>query len=238
MIREVTTTRRSTKRDSTGPIRALAYLRVSTAEQVDSGAGLAAQRAAIAAEADRQGWTVEYVIDAGLSGATLARPALTAALSRLDAGDADVLVAAKLDRVSRSVHDFSGLLDQAHRSGWRLVLLDSGVDTSTASGEMVANMLASAAQYERRLISQRTRDALAAKRTSGVRLGRPSVLSAEVVERIVTERAAGRGLRLIAEGLTSDGVATARGGLRWSTSSVQSVLAGQDAQKVAVGAKA
>lgn len=231
----MTTPRRSTTRNSTGLVRALAYLRVSTAEQVDSGAGLDAQRATIATEADRQGWVVEYVTDAGLSGATLNRPALADALSRLDAGDADVLVASKLDRVSRSVHDFSGLLDQAHRSGWRLVLLDSGVDTSTASGEMVANMLASAAQYERRLISQRTRDALAAKRASGVRLGRPSVLSADVVERIVTERAAGRGLRLIAEGLTHDGVATARGGLTWSTSSVQGVLAGQDARKCGPG---
>lgn len=231
----MTTPRRSTKRSTSGPVRALAYLRVSTAEQVDSGAGLDAQRATVTAEAERQGWSVEFVVDAGLSGATLARPALLDALSRLDAGDADVLVAAKLDRVSRSVHDFSGLLDRAHRSGWRLVLLDSGVDTSTAPGEMVANMLASAAQYERRLISQRTKDALAAKRAAGVRLGRPSVLSTDVIRRIVTERAKGQGLRVIAEGLTVGGVATARGGPAWSTSSVQAVLAGQDAAAIARG---
>lgn len=208
--------------------RVLGYLRVSTTEQADSGAGLDAQRAAIAAEADRQGWSVEYVADAGISGATLSRPALTEALDRLDAGDADALVAAKLDRVSRSVADFAGLLDRAQRKGWRLVLLDTGVDTSTASGELVSNMLASAAQYERRLISQRTRDGLAAKRAQGVRLGRPSVLPREVVQRIVAERAEGRGLRVIAESLTADGIATARGGAAWSTSSVQAVLARQD----------
>lgn len=138
-------------------------------------------------------------------------------------------MAAKLDRVSRSVADFAGLLDRAQRKGWRLVLLDTGVDTSTASGELVSNMLASAAQYERRLISQRTRDGLAAKRAQGVRLGRPSVLPTEVVQRIVTERAEGSALRVIAEGLTADGVATARGKAMWSTSSVQAVLRGQDA---------
>jgi DNA invertase Pin-like site-specific DNA recombinase len=221
-----------TKRSTTTPgttTRVLGYLRVSTSEQADSGAGLDAQRMAITAEADRQGWTVEFVTDAGLSGATLARPALTAALDRLDSGDADALVAAKLDRVSRSVADFAGLLDRAQRKGWRLVLLDTGVDTSTASGELVSNMLASAAQYERRLISQRTRDGLAAKRAQGVRLGRPSVLPTDVVQRIVTERAEGKGLRIIAEGLTAEGIRTARGGLTWSTSSVQAVLAGQDA---------
>ncbi len=156
-------------------------------------------------------------------------PALSEALDRLDAGEANALMAAKLDRVSRSVADFAGLLDRAQRKGWRLVLLDTGVDTSTASGELVSNMLASAAQYERRLISQRTRDGLAAKRAQGVRLGRPSVLPTEVVQRIVTERAEGSALRVIAEGLTADGVATARGKAMWSTSSVQAVLRGQDA---------
>jgi DNA invertase Pin-like site-specific DNA recombinase len=225
----VTASGRTSERNASAPLRVLAYLRVSTAEQADSGAGLDAQRATITHEATRQGWEVEFVVDAGLSGATMARPALTEALERLDAGDADVLVASKLDRVSRSVHDFSGLLDRAHRKGWRLVLLDSGVDTSTAAGEMVANMLASAAQYERRLISQRTRDALAAKRAAGVRLGRPSAVPREVVERIVTERATGATLKDIATGLTTDQVPTARGGAAWSTGTVQSVLRGQDA---------
>lgn len=82
-----------------------------------------------------------------------------------------MLIASKLDRVSRSVRDFAGLLDRAQSRGWRLVLLDLG-DTSTAAGEMIANLIASAAQYERRLIGQRTREGLAAKRAQGVRLGR------------------------------------------------------------------
>ncbi len=62
-----------------------------------------------------------------------------------------MLIAAKLDRALRSVRDFAGLLDRAQSRGWRLVLLALG-DTSTAAGEMTANLIASAAQYERRLI--------------------------------------------------------------------------------------
>ncbi|HEX7308740.1 recombinase family protein [Lentzea sp.] len=228
----MTTPRRSRSAVPADSAKVLAYLRVSTSEQADSGAGLDAQRAAITAEAERQGWAVEFVEDAGYSAKSLDRPALTEALERLDRGEAGALVAAKLDRVSRSVADFASLLDRSRKFGWRLVLLDTGVDTSTASGELVSNMLASAAQYERRLISQRTKDGLAAKRAMGVRLGRPSVLPTEVVARIVRERAEGRGLRVIAEALTADGVPTARGKATWSTSSVQAVLAGQDAARI------
>ena len=93
-------------------------------------------------------------------------------------------------------------------------------------------MLAAAAQHERRLISQRTKDALAAKRAAGARLGRPSAIPLEIVERIVRERAGGAGLRVIAEGLTAEGVPTARGGTTWSTSTVQAVLNGQDAARM------
>jgi len=243
-------TRKSTKHQNRPGTRALGYTRVSTEQQADSGAGLDAQRAAITTEADRQGWSLEVLTDAGLSGATMNRPALADALARLDRGEADILLASKLDRVSRSVRDFAELLDRARRHGWRVVLLDLG-DTSSASGEMTANIIASAAQYERRLIGIRTREGLAAKRAQGVRLGRRPVLPLETVSRIVRERKHDVGLRVIAEGLTVDRVGTradiaariaegmtveeavvAPGRSCWSTSSVQAVLAGQDAQRL------
>lgn len=212
----------------------IAYLRVSTEQQAESGAGIDGQRAAIEAHCAVEGWTdVTYVTDPAWSARDLNRPELTSALTALSEGTADVLIAKDLSRVSRSVHDFSGLLDRSRREGWRLVLLDVRVDTSTPAGELVANTIANSAQYERRVISQRTRDGLAAKRAAGVRLGRPSVLPAEVVRRIVDERDGGAVLREIAEGLTRDGVPTARGGTTWSTSSVQAVLAGQDAAQLA-----
>lgn len=90
-------------------------------------------------------------------------------------------------------------------------------------------MIVSAAQYERRLIGQRTREGLAAKRAAGVRLGRPSALPREVVERVVTERRDGRSMRVIAEGLTTAGIPTARGGAEWRVSSAEAVLKSQDA---------
>lgn len=225
-------TRRTRPADA--PVRAIGYLRVSTGEQVESGAGLDAQRAALTARAAAEGWDLELVADEGLSAKDVdGRPELVAALARLDAGDADVLVAAKLDRVSRSVRDFSGLLDRARANGWRLVLLDLGVDTSTPAGEFVSNTLASAAQYERRLIGQRTREGLAAKRAQGIRLGRPSALPTEVVARIVRDHQAGASLRGLATTLTAEGVPTAQGGARWYPSTVRAVLHGQDAAALA-----
>jgi DNA invertase Pin-like site-specific DNA recombinase len=203
----------------------VAYTRVSTTEQADSGAGLGAQRAAIDAAAQARGWSiVARFEDGGISGSSLNRPGLTEALATLESGRASALVVAKLDRLSRSLMDFSALMERARRKGWALVALDLGVDTTTPAGEMLANVLASFAQYERRIIGQRTKDALAERRRQGVRLGRPRVMDEEVVARIVAEREAGHTLAFIADHLNADGVPTARGGRRWYDSTVRSVL--------------
>ncbi|GAA5033929.1 recombinase family protein [Terrabacter aeriphilus] len=220
---------------STAPVRALGYVRVSTDEQHASGAGLSAQRAAIQAEAARRGWDLVEVVgeDAGASSATLERTGLTSALEVLDRGDADVLVVAKLDRLSRSVAQGALIMDRAKRKGWQLVALDFGLDTTTPAGEMVANVILSTSQYERRLIGQRTREALAVKRSQGVRLGRPQVLPDAVVARIVGEHRGGRSMSAIARGLDMDRVPTARGGARWYQSSVSKVLRSQAASHIA-----
>lgn len=213
------------------PPVALGYVRVSTDEQHTSGAGLEAQRAAIRSEAERRGWRLLEIVGepAGASSATLARPGLMSALERLDSGEADVLVVAKLDRLSRSVAQGAQIMERAKRRGWSLVALDFGLDTTTPAGEMVANVILSTSQYERRLIGQRTREALAVKREQGVRLGRPPVLPTAVVQRIVDEQAAGQSLRAIAAGLEADGVPTARGGA-WRSSSVQHIVASSRAR--------
>ena len=167
-------------------------MRVSTDEQAISGLGLAAQRAAIEAECARRGWTLVAVHeDPGVSGKSMDRPGLAAALADVEQGRAAALVVSKVDRLSRSSFDFVGLLEAAQRGRWNLVALDVNVDTTTPQGEMMASVMAIFAQLERRLIGQRTRDALAAKKAQGVRLGRPQLLPAEVVERIRSEHAAG-----------------------------------------------
>ena len=205
--------------------RVLAYVRVSTEEQRGSGAGLAAQRAAILAECERRGWhLVDVIEDAGYSAKDLKRPGVQIALEALKSGKADALVVAKLDRLSRSMLDFTALMATAQKQGWALVALDCAVDTTTPAGEAMANVLATFAQFERRLISQRTKDALAAKRAQGVRLGRPRTLPEDVVRRIVREREQGRKLVSIADDLTEDGIATAQGGAKWYPSTVAAVL--------------
>lgn len=206
--------------------RVVGYVRVSTDEQAGSGLGLEAQRAAITAEVERRGWELVAIHeDAGASGKSLEnRPALTEALVAVQSGQAGALVVAKLDRLSRSLLDFASLMEQSRRQGWALVALDLGVDTTTPAGEMVANVMATFAQFERRLIGERTKSALAVRKAQGVKLGRPRTMPDEVVERILAERAAERSLTAIADGLTADGVPTAQGGARWYPSTVRAVV--------------
>jgi len=101
-----------------------------------------------------------------------------------------------------------------------LVALDLQVDTTTPAGEMLANVVLSTAQYERRLIGERTKAGLQAAVAKGVVLGRRQSLSIEVVRRIVVERAAGSSLPAIARGLAADGVPTAQGGATWHPSTI------------------
>lgn len=208
-------------------MRAITYRRVSTDQQAESGAGLDAQAATVAKALEARGWEhVGDFCDEGASAKNLNRPALAEALAALDAGEADALVVAKLDRLSRSVSDFASVAEQARRKGWALVLLDVDVDTSTPTGELVTNISASVSQWERRIIGARTAEALAARKAKGVRLGRPAQLEGWVRERIVAERADGRTLAAIADALTEDGAPTAQGGARWYPSTVSKVLKG------------
>ncbi len=98
---------------------------------------------------------------------------------------------AKLDRLSRSLLDFALLMERSQREGWSIVALDLGVDTTSPGAEMMANVMASFSQFERRLIGERTSAALQAAKARGQRLGRPRQLSRRVVRRIVRERTAG-----------------------------------------------
>jgi DNA invertase Pin-like site-specific DNA recombinase len=143
------------------------------------------------------------------------RPGLTGALEAVEAGEADALLVAKLDRLSRSLVDFSALMERSRRKGWALIALDLGVDTSTPSGEMLANVLAVFAQFERRLIGQRTREALQVKKAAGVTLGRPRLLPEEVRSRIRGEREQGSSWPQIAQRLNDEKVPTAQGGRWW-----------------------
>lgn len=216
---------RTNKTQPRDPEAVVGYVRVSTVEQADSGLGLDAQRAAITAGCARRGWRlVEVFTDAGVSGKSLSgRPGMAAALSACDSGQASALMVSKLDRATRSVMDAAALLDRAAKRGWSLVALDLGIDTSTPTGELIASVMAACAQWERRAIGARTREALAAKRAAGDRLGRPAVLPSGVVARICDRHLAGVGWTAIATELNADGTPTACGGARWYPSTVRAV---------------
>lgn len=206
-------------------MRVLAYVRVSSEEQADSRAGLEAQRAAIQRECERRRWQIVGVIeDAGYSAKDLRRPGVHAALEELERGRADGLVVAKLDRLSRSMLDFTAVMAKAQKQGWALVALDCAVDTTTPAGEAMAHVLATFAQFERRLIGQRTREALAVKRKQGVRLGRPESIPPRLARRIRSMRSRGMTLQGICDKLNREEVPTPRGGATWRPSSLRAVL--------------
>lgn len=202
----------------------VAYRRVSTGAQEISGLGLEAQQVLIEAEVSRRKWhLVETYTDTGSGGSMRGRPGLQEALERLDRGEADVLLAAKLDRLSRSTKDFVELLDRAGRRHWHLLALDAPADTTSPQGEALASMLAIFSQLERRLIGLRTQEALAALKARGVRLGRPRLLSDDIRSRIVVSRRNGLTLAGIADQLNSEVIPTACGGV-WFAASVQRAL--------------
>lgn len=211
---------------NSGQMKAIGYVRVSTEEQGQSGAGLEAQRQAIQKAASQRGWTLGDIYeDVAASGKSMnGRKGLNDALKAVEGGKADVLVVAKLDRLSRSLLDFSTLMERSRLKKWAVVALDLNVDTTTPAGEMMANVLATFAHFERRLIGQRTKDALAVKKAQGVRLGRPQTLPENVRRRIRRMHKAGYSLSAIANQLSEEAVPTAHGGRRWHASTIKAVL--------------
>src|ERR1017187_9193585 len=113
-------------------MHAIGYVRVSTGRQADSGAGLDAQRRAILAEAERRGWSATDVqfIQETVTGANARRPGLELAREALASGDAGALVVSKVDRLARSLLDFSQIMQEAQRQGWALIALDLPLDLS------------------------------------------------------------------------------------------------------------
>lgn len=208
-------------------MKAIAYLRVSTDSQADSGLSLAAQRAKIEAYANLYSYQLVDVLEEAASGNSLRRTALQAGLAALTASRprADALIVAKLDRLTRSVRDLGALLDSAFRR-CALVSVTEQVDTSTASGRMVLHILTSVAQWEHEAISERTAAALAAKRARGERIsGQPPVGYRHEGDRVVVDaaemrmvaalrryRSWGLSLRWIANRLYEEGYRNRRGG--------------------------
>ena len=207
---------------------AIGYIRVSTDQQGERGYGLDAQTALIEDEAERRGWNLAHVyVDVASGKSTKRRPQYAAAVRELSEGRASVLIVAKLDRLSRSLVDFAGLMAQSRKEGWSIDALDIGIDTSTINGELIANIIMALAQWERRIIGQRTALALGQVKQRGVKLGRPTVVAREAVAIIRAMRSSGSSYRTIAATLNTEGVPTAQGGKEWYASTVRAIETGR-----------
>ena len=204
----------------------IAYYRVSTARQGESGLGLEAQRSKLQQlAADRGAVVVAEYVEVE-SGRKAARPKLAAAMAEARKRGAVVAVA-KLDRLARDAELVLRLSREAERNGFGgLVFADLDVDATTSAGRLILSMMASVAEFEGRRISERTREALAAAKARGVKLGgtRPGTLQenarakaaaagrSEALRPILAALAAqGASLRAMAGALAAAGTTTANG---------------------------
>jgi site-specific DNA recombinase len=211
-------------------MHAIGYIRVSTDKQADKGCSLEAQRERIKAMAVvQQADLVDIIVDAGESAKNLDRPGMKDILDLARAGKVDTVIVAKLDRRTRSVRDLADLLEIFQRKGVSLVSVAESLDTGSAAGRLVLNIMVSVSQWEREAIGERTRDALDLKRSRleflgnapyGFRLANDQKHIEEdrkeqsVLNRIRTLRQDGMSLRTIAAELNRRRLTTRRG-TRW-----------------------
>lgn len=147
------------------------YLRVSTFDQDH---GVDAQKAAIEKVVDIDEWIEERASGKDIDG----RPEFQELLERV-CNEGATLVVSKLDRLGRSVIDVLNTFEQVQQCGAKIKVLDMGIDTTTPVGELMLTILAGFAQFERRMIGERTKAGLAAARAKGVKLGRPTTVDTE-----------------------------------------------------------
>lgn len=217
-------------------MKAIGYVRVSTEEQATQGVSLDAQTEKVKAYASLYDIElVEIITDAGVSAKSLERPGLSKALGMLESGEAEALVIVKLDRLTRSVRDLDYLLEKYFADKFSLMSVQEQVDTRTASGRLVLNVLMSVAQWERETIGERTSQALQHKKANGEHIGgvgfgyqvtgKALAKSKEhqTVTAIVEMRGQGMTLTAIANRLNAEEIKTARGG-QWYAKTVSNII--------------
>lgn len=226
--------------------RVVGYIRVSTDQQADEGVSLAAQRAKLVAYCVALDLTlVDVFEDAGISAKSLERPGLRMALAMLRLKEADGLLVTKLDRLTRSVKDLGALIEDYFGTKCALLSVGDAIDTRSASGRLVLNVLMSVSQWEREATGERTREAMAHLKKTGVRVGQAPYGLAYSTEVDVTGRrkilvderdtpAIDRivelhekqclGVRAIADKLTREGFRT-KLQKRWHPTQVQRIVA-------------
>jgi site-specific DNA recombinase len=209
--------------------KTIAYLRVSTDKQADKGISLEAQQDKAKAYASLYDLDlVEVIVDAGESAKSLDRPGLQRALAMLKSGKAEALLVVKLDRLTRSVVDLGKLIETYFAPG-KAALMSVGeqIDTRSAAGRLVLNILASVSQWERETIGERTSAAMQHKQAKGEYIGGETPYGfdlvngeliedeaeQEVIQKAKAYQAEGLSLRKIAAELDKQGIKTRRGSI-------------------------
>ena len=227
-------------------MKAIGYTRCSTHEQADSGLGLDAQATCIQAYCSLKGLQlIEIITDAGVSGGKpLAnREGGHRLLSVIHKQKADAVVMLKLDRMFRNAGDCLTTVEQWERSGVALHVVDLGgnaIDTTSAAGRFMLVVLAGAAEMERNLIRERTKSALAVKRSNGQRISGHipygfdldsdgiTLIENEkeqaVIRDIHSMRDEGMSFPKIAQCLSDRSILTKNGNGSWNQSTVRAIL--------------
>lgn len=226
-------------------VRVVGYIRVSTTMQADEGVSLEAQKLKLKQYADLYDLDlVDIVEDAGASAKTIQRDGLQKALAMLKGGMAEALLVVKLDRLTRSIKDLGTLIDCYFnaKAGLDLMVVEERVDTRSASGRLVLNVLMSVAQWEREAIGERTSSAMRHKASKNEYTGGvapygwslsndgvsllPEKQEQEAIRYANKLREDGVSLRKIGELLHARGWHP-KSGKKWYASSVKRVLAGK-----------
>ena len=221
-------------------MKAVGYIRVSTDEQVQEGVSLDNQRKRIEAFCVAKDWEmVDVYEDAGKSGKDLKRAGIQQLISDAKAGKFGIVVIYKLDRLTRSVKDLGYLIELFDKHEIAFSSVSDNFDTTTANGRLVLNILGSVAQWERDIIAERTKEALAHKRELGQKTGGDVPFGYDVAEdgtlvenpkeqkvahHVRQLRDEGMSYNAIAKALNSKGYTTKRG-CSWTHKQVKRVLA-------------
>ncbi len=220
-------------------MKAIGYVRVSTDKQADRGVSLEAQAEKIRAMAVvHNAELLDIIVDGGESAKSLQRPGMERLLALVDAKKVQAVVVAKLDRLTRSVKDLCTLLERFERRGVALISVAESLDTSSAAGRLVLNIMTAVSQWEREAIGERTRDVMNHKRANGERVGNvrfgyrlgadgkhvePDAAEQGVLQEIRRLRQSGHTLRRIAAALNRQALRTRRGSA-WRLEHVARIL--------------
>ena len=230
-------------RSADGKLRVIGYVRVSTEEQAHDGSSLINQEERIRAYCELYGLDlVRIERDAGVSAKTLDREALSVVIDELERGTVDGVVIMKLDRLTRSLRDWSDLIDRffSDKAGRRLFSVNDSIDTRTPSGRMVLNMIMTVAQWEREETAYRTANALQGKIARGERCGRvrfgynlaadgktlvPDPVEQRAIEFMKRWKAQGKTYRDMVAQLEELGIETKTPGAVWRPGAIHQILA-------------